>query len=188
MPEAQHNSATLEKDLHPSAMPPPSSYTASATLPSGHRLSLTTSYAFPDLARTRYPPFLDSDGVSPIFIGSVIMGNSVHPCKVGPALNPPCYVTYYGKEIAHQGQYNLLPFDHATMEWVPTSHGRLPPGRKLVEGGYEENGQKLYHATASIYGCMVPGKTGEHLGAAHIPYGWKENIVKENYDILCWKY
>jgi hypothetical protein len=49
------------------------------------------------------------------------------------------------------------------MEWVPTSGGRLPQGRRPVEGGYEQNGGQLYHAYANIQGVNVPGKTGEHL-------------------------
>lgn len=49
------------------------------------------------------------------------------------------------------------------MELVHTSGGRLPPGKRPVEGGYEEHGAKLYHAVAEIKGVKVPGKTGEHL-------------------------
>lgn len=52
------------------------------------------------------------------------------------------------------------------MEWVRTEGGRVPKGRRPVEGGYEEHGgvgRKLYHAVARVGGVMVPGKTGEHL-------------------------
>lgn len=49
------------------------------------------------------------------------------------------------------------------MEFVPTSHGRVPSGRRPVEGGYEENGTKLYHGIANFNGIRIPGKTGEHL-------------------------
>jgi hypothetical protein len=49
------------------------------------------------------------------------------------------------------------------MEWVHTSHGRVPSGRRPVEGGYEESGQKLYHGLAVVNGVRVPGKAGEHL-------------------------
>jgi len=186
LPQAEHEKG-LHLHLHAPAVPPPS-YAVSATPPSGHRLPLTTDNAFPNQEQTRYPPFFDSDGANPIFIGSAIMGSSVHPCKLGPTLNPPCRVPYGGREYEHRGRYDLLPFDNATMEWVRTSHGRLPPGRKLVAGGYEEGGRMLFHAAASINGCMVPGKTGEHLRAAHIPFGGGEHVVSENYDILCWRH
>jgi hypothetical protein len=50
------------------------------------------------------------------------------------------------------------------MEWVRTSLGRIPRNRDPVVGGYEENGQHLYHAKGRVdSGTWVPGKTGEHL-------------------------
>ena len=60
-------------------------------------------------------------------------------------------------------RYDILPItqDH---EWVPTSHGRIPEGRRPVDGGFEESGHRLYHAVAVVHGLSVPGKTGEHLG------------------------
>lgn len=131
--------------------------------PSGYRLPLTTEAAFPtDFVRTGQPPFLDADG-SPVFIGSALLENSVHPCKIGPHLQPFTSVPYGGVEYGHQGRFDLLPFVPNLMEWVPTSHGRIPSGRGPVEGGYEENGAKLHHAVAVVNGVKVPGKAGEHL-------------------------
>jgi len=72
------------------------------------------------------------------------------------------------------------------MEWVPTSHGRIPQGRRPVEGGYEDHGGKLYHALANYQGIRVPGKTGEHLNGCNVPFGGAELVVEE-YQILCWK-
>jgi len=74
------------------------------------------------------------------------------------------------------------------MEWVITREGQLPPGRRLVEGGYEENGEKLYHAAAIISGVEVPGKTGHHLGGVNIAFGGAEHVVSREYKILCWRY
>jgi hypothetical protein len=55
------------------------------------------------------------------------------------------------------------------MEFVQASRGRVPQGRRPIEGGYEENGAKLYHALAVVDGVRVPGKTGEHLvGAGYL--------------------
>ena len=142
--------------------PPPSSAHTSAP-PSGIRVPLTTTAPFPGPQQVGQPVAMDLDGRSPVFVGSAILEKSVHPCKIVPDLNPPCRVPYGGGEFEHNGRYDLLPFDPATMEWVPTSHGRLPSGRRLVEGGYEDHGGKLYHALAHISGVNVPGKTGEHL-------------------------
>ena len=49
------------------------------------------------------------------------------------------------------------------MEWVHTSYGQNPPGRRLVEGGYEADGSKLYHGMALVNGVRVPGKCAVHL-------------------------
>ncbi|GLB40460.1 putative protein of unknown function (DUF3421) [Lyophyllum shimeji] len=153
--------------------------------PSGFRVPLTTTTPFPDPAVTGPPPCTDADG-SPIFIGSALFDNSVHPCKIGRHLQPFVSVAYGGVEFAHHGRYDLLPFVPEKMEWVPTSYGGLPPGRRLVEGGYEDNGAKLYHALAIVNGVKVPGKTGEHLGACNVSFGGSEIPVVE-YEILCWK-
>ena len=133
--------------------------------PSGFRVPLTTQAAFPDHAQAGPAPFTDLDG-SPVFIGSALMERSVHPCKIGPHLQPSCVaVPYGGTEFSHHGRYDLLPYREQDMEWVPASHGRIPEGRRPVEGGYEEGGNKLYHAAAHISGAnlKVPGKAGEHL-------------------------
>ena len=87
----------------------------------------------------------------------------MHPCKIAPRLSNPCRVPYGGQEWEHKGRYDLLPFNPSMMEIVPTSGGHIPPGRRPVEGGYEEDGRKLYHALAIIDGVQVPGKCAEHL-------------------------
>ena len=139
--------------------PPP--YT-SAPPPSGFRLPLIATGAFPDTKTLGQPPCYDADG-SPIYIGSALMGNSVHPCKIGKHLNPFVAVPYGGMEHGHHGRYDLLPYIPNQMEFVPTSNGKIPYGRRPIEGGYEDHGAKLYHAVALINGIRIPGKTGEHL-------------------------
>lgn len=148
---------------------PPPPYAANQSLPpSGFRIALTTEAPFPPIQQTFRAPFSDLDG-SPVFFGSAFFGRSIQPCKIAPRLPPSCRVPYGGSEVAHHGRFDLLPFTPETMELVPASNGRLPPGRRLVEGGYEENGSKLYHAVATIQGVRVPGKTGEHLVSEKCP-------------------
>src|SRR5260221_13858308 len=65
--------------------------------------------------------------------------------------------------MPHNGRYDLLPFVPEHMEFVKTSHGRVPYGRQPVKGGFENDGKELYHAVAVIDGVKVPGKTGTHL-------------------------
>jgi hypothetical protein len=159
---------------------PPPSYTPPATQPrqhtnnnqvplSGYRLPLVDTPAgqpFPGIDRTRPAPFTDADGKSPVFLGSAILegGRSVHPCKIAPHLQPsPCRVPFAGGELEHRGRYDLLPFMPDLMEFVVTSRGQVPPGRRPVKGGFERSGQELYHAVAVVNGVKVPGKTGAHL-------------------------
>ncbi|KAF4613880.1 hypothetical protein D9613_007536 [Agrocybe pediades] len=163
----------------------PPQYTQQPPPPSGYRIPLTTDAPFPGPEITLPPPFYDADGTSPVFIGSALMEGSVHPCKIGPHLRPFAVVPYGGSEFGHHGRYDLLPFRHEQMEWVHTSHGRFPEGRRPVEGGYEEDGNKLYHAVAVINGVKVPGKTGEHLNGARVSFGGGEHEVRDNYEILC---
>lgn len=155
-PSTHHSSAPG----HPSPTTP--SHSHSAPPPSGFRVPLTSTAAFPT-TQAGLPVAYDADGRSPIFLGSALLEKSVHPCKIAPALTPPCRVPYGGRETEHQGRYDLLPFDPNSMEWVHTSQGRLPPGHRPVEGGYEDYGSKLYHAMGVVNGIKVPGKTGEHL-------------------------
>ncbi|KAF5377323.1 hypothetical protein D9757_008040 [Collybiopsis confluens] len=172
---------------------------------SGYRVPLSSNIVFPSERTAGRPPFHDADGVSPVFIGSAIFDDSVHPCKIVPTLDPKCMVPYGGTEHHHYGRYDLLPFDPTTMEFVRTSHGHIPQGRRPVEGGYEDNGMahflrilfylmidtvtgnKLYHGIGDVGGVMVPGKAGTHLGGCNVSFGGKEHIIRENYDILCWR-
>ena len=130
--------------------------------PSGFRIPIASNAEFPPLNQVGPPPCVDANGVSPVYVGSAIFDDSVHPCKIAPSVHPPCRVPYGGTERAHHGRYDLLPIT-PDMEWVPTRNGEVPPGRRPVEGGYESDGEKLYHALGNIDGVNVPGKTGKHL-------------------------
>ncbi|KAJ4476229.1 hypothetical protein J3R30DRAFT_415986 [Lentinula aciculospora] len=168
----------------PNVQGSPPDYHAPPPIPSsGYRIRLNENSLFPTVT----PPFNDADG-SPVFIGSAIFPDSVHPCKIVPALDTKCMVPHGGREHHHHGPYDLLPFDPQTMEFVRTSRGEVPPGRRPVEGGYEDNGNKLYHGIATVSGVSVPGKTGPHLGGCNVSFAGGEHIIHENYDILCWRF
>ena len=131
--------------------------------PSGYRIPLDPNSQFPTPDQVGRPPATDfNSSTGPIFIGSAIFPDSVHPCKITPSLHPPCRVSLNGGELEHHGRYDLLPIT-LDMEWVPTANGQIPPGRRPVEGGYESNGGKLYHALGTIQGVQVPGKAGERI-------------------------
>ncbi|KAF6754492.1 hypothetical protein DFP72DRAFT_812675 [Ephemerocybe angulata] len=166
--------------------PPPGYGGQPAPPTSGYRVPLDSNDGKPfptDFQEVGPPVSHDLDG-SPQFLGSVLFDNAVHPCKIGPHLSPPANVAYGGGEVGHWGRYDLLPFVPDQMEWVPASHGHLPAGRRAVEGGYEEDGAKLYHALAEISGVQVPGKTGEHLGGANVGFGGVEHSIQQGYRVL----
>ena len=156
----QHASgpAAAEASLAPPVPAPPAA---------GNRLALSTDNPFPSLSSLPPSSLHDLGGPhQPVYVGSAIFENSVHPCKIVPHLNLPVRVPYGGGEHEHRGRFDLLQIDDRTMEWVITGHGKIPQGRRPVEGGYEENGARLFHALAQIDDVWVPGKTGEHLVSA----------------------
>lgn len=120
---------------------------------------------------------MDANGVSPVYVGSAIFDDSVHPCKIAPSVHPPCRVPYGGTEHDHHGRYDLLPIT-PDMEWIPTKNGEIPPGRRPVEGGYESGGQKLYHALGKIGEVDVPGKTGAHLVSAFYMSSFTSGLIR----------
>ncbi|EJF66284.1 hypothetical protein BD309DRAFT_988823 [Dichomitus squalens] len=149
------------------------------------RISLRHSAHFP-WTQAGIPPTTDKDR-SPLFLGIADFRDGMHPCKIRPSNYPMLWVSYGGKEYPYRGVGFLLPFDPTTMEWVPAADGRIPSGRRPVEGGYERiGGQKLYHALAVVEGVKTPGKTGEHIKGANVSFADREHHVR-NYEILCWR-
>jgi len=131
--------------------------------PGGFRIQLDPNAKLPPPDKTGPSVCTDTDGKSDVFIGSAILHDvSLHPCKICPSATPMCRVPYGGQEVEHLGEYNILPIT-PEMEWVQTRNGDIPSGRRPVQGGYESNGEKLFHALGKINGIDVPGKTGRHL-------------------------
>ncbi|ESK92624.1 hypothetical protein Moror_4337 [Moniliophthora roreri MCA 2997] len=138
-----------------------------------------------------------------LFLGSALLlqgaEHSLHPCKivVSSSGSFTCLLPYGGQEKEHDGRWELNPFLPDQMEWVAASRGAVPNGRTPVEGGYEKDVQyhrqrSLYYALATVTDSQghlqrVPGKTGNHLGGCCFGLDGKENFVRENYMILCWK-
>ena len=98
--------------------------------PFGNRIRLI---GFPDRETAGAPVAYDVDGHSPVFMGSAIFEDCAHPCKIVPARPVPCLVSWGGREIQHDGPYELLPFDPNTMQWVHTSGRTIPIWNKPVE-------------------------------------------------------
>ncbi|KAK4697297.1 hypothetical protein P7C70_g8234, partial [Phenoliferia sp. Uapishka_3] len=198
---------------------PPSYGQPSHTPPAGNRIPASTAAPFPSLDLLGTTDFADLGGEPLYIGSALMGTKSVQPCKVAPHLSPVCRVPYGGGSArrvsydgvawvvrrqrgahtdatldwhlplpAAQGRYDILPITSA-MEWVHASNGELPKGRRPVEGGFEEDGNHLFHALVPVreHEIMVPGKTGPHLHAAHAAWGGGELVVKEGYQILCWR-
>jgi hypothetical protein len=90
--------------------PPPATVHANVNAPpSGFRLPLSTTSPFPPPDQCGPPPTFDLDGDnrirsqettvsnvilpgSPVYVGSALLQNAVHPCKIAPRHSPPCLV------------------------------------------------------------------------------------------------
>ncbi|KAH7092840.1 hypothetical protein BKA62DRAFT_625861, partial [Auriculariales sp. MPI-PUGE-AT-0066] len=140
---------------------------------------------FPSLDITGPAPCYDQE--RPVFVGVAPFKGGLVPCKIIPDFMPnPVRLSHDGQEwtINKNEPFFVLPLDASTMEWVHTIDGKIPGGRRPVQGGFEANGEPLYHAVALIDGVRVPGKTGEHLDAGgHVPYGGVEE-TRKHYQIL----
>jgi len=175
-----------QPEAGPSEAPPEYTRFPEGVGAAGHRIPLVGTAAFPHPKHIGTAPCHDVGG-APIYLGSAILEDgSVHPCKCSPNLQPPCRVPYAGVEMHHSGRFDLLPVTKE-MEFVPAANGVIPKGRRPVQGGFETNGQNLYHAVATVQGVRVPGKTGIHLSGANVPFGGREHIIRDGYEILCWR-
>lgn len=147
--------------------PPPPAYSSEKTSPpsSGHRIALdANSMSFPGQPEAGIPPCYEADG-TPVYLGSALFERSVFPCKIEVRQRSPPkpFVSYCGDEHPHRGRYDVLPYDPVQMEFVLTSDGRIPQGKRPIDGGYDESGDRLYHAVGIVDGLRLPGKTGVHL-------------------------
>jgi len=140
------------------------------------------SLSFPD----------DSIGGAGNYVGSalIIGANgkpSVQPCQILRGRDPCCLVVVHGQSVEHRGKYNILPITD-DMVWVSARDGVIPEGCVPVDGGYEETGERLYHAHHDESGRPSIGKTAPHLGGAEIPFrGYGRRVLMVySYKLLCW--
>lgn len=83
-----------------------------------------------------------------LFFGSAHIGDmygprEIHPCALGRF---PSGIFYHKcLHASRNAPFTLLPFNPTTMELVVASSGRMPTNRRPVEGGYDSQGNTLYH-------------------------------------------
>ena len=131
--------------------------------PAGISLRVTVS----DISTiTPYPAATDLDGTTPLYFGSAILDGAVIPGRVVDMRT--CQVLQEDVVVERTIGFSVLPFDGTNMELVPTSRGAIPQGRRPVEGNYDEQGRKLYHAMLYVVGRQFPGMCAEHVVSASL--------------------
>lgn len=83
--------------------PPPPGSPQSAIPPQGRRFQTSTTAPFPGVDVIGPAPFADYGG-EPVYVGSAVFADSVHPGKLVPTLDPVCRVPYGGGEHEHHGR------------------------------------------------------------------------------------
>ncbi|KAF9225158.1 hypothetical protein BS17DRAFT_581739 [Gyrodon lividus] len=132
--------------------------------PAGMNIRVTVS----DLSAVSHPAATDFDGVTPLYFGSAVMLESILPAKV--IETRVCQALQDDIVVERSVGFSILPFD-ADMELVPASYGAIPRGRRPVQGNYDAQGRKLYHAMIYVLGRKIPGMCGEQLvSASHCEY------------------
>lgn len=118
----------------------------------------------------------DADGAE-IYVGRAFHEGDLLPAKVLPS-KQVAYIAYGGQEIA---THNYEVLCHGHVEWVSSGHGDVPPN--AVHGGHTSSGEPLFIGRANFAGSLTPGKVHPSHGSLYIPFGGREEIVKE-YEIL----
>lgn len=100
-----------------------------------------------DVAET---PGRDSDGQK-LFFGSVHIEDTngireIRPCTIGFGSTRRLEHGYL--RASPHASFTLLPFDPMTMELVEARSGFMPYNRRAVEGGYNLQGNTLYHGVS----------------------------------------
>lgn len=128
---------------------------------SGIRLLLESGSRFP-FNDAGSPVSVNEGG--PVYLASAVRDDAriVEPCKVVLSSNAPkVLVTSQEREVEHNSYYYLLPFHEETMKWVLTSEGQIPKGWSPIKGGFDTDGEELYHILAKVdESVWVPGMVG----------------------------
>ena len=123
-----------------------------------------------------------------LFIGRGFHKGSVTPGKASSYLKTGAVIGFAHDEIDLE-KYEVLVGNPNSVRWISVS-GKLnlqALGARPVDGGVDCNGSQLYVARAQIKGAVHPGKAGEHLKCAFIPYGGDEEETT-SYEVLCYSF
>ncbi|RKP09335.1 hypothetical protein THASP1DRAFT_28859 [Thamnocephalis sphaerospora] len=123
----------------------------------------------------------EADGV-PLYVGRGEHKGGMHVGKVSPQ-HGGLLISYGTKEIKLK-RYEVLTGDASQLRWVVCHGQAMPDGWVPVEGGWEEDGQKLFVAKVQHAGGLHVGKAGPHLyNGVSFAYDSKE-LTAESYWVL----
>ena len=126
--------------------------------------------------------------VGTLFIARGFHRGSNTPGKASSNLKTGATIGWAHDEINLE-KYEVLVGNPNSVRWIPVS-GKLKLsalGARPVDGGVDCNGSQLYCARAHFKGGVHPGKVGEHLKCAFIPYGDDEEET-HSYEVLCYSF
>jgi len=119
-----------------------------------------------------------------IYIARAYYEGGIQVGKAGPQFEKGGVIGYGHNEI-HLDTYEILIGDSRAIRWV-SMEGKLKPGHlRLVEGGHEKDGTRLYVAQGEQDNGICPGKASEHLDGALLPNEGTEKRAK-HYKVLAY--
>ncbi len=130
-----------------------------------NRIRCTNSTALDVLSTVCFDPSQPN-----VYFGSARYADTIRPCKIVRVVSPvdhlECYVVAGHTAILHNEYFDLLSYDASVYELVEAQSGVVPPGKRPVNGGYDQQGRALYHGIAlhseSGRKYRVPGEVSEH--------------------------
>jgi len=123
-----------------------------------------------------------------LFISRTFIDGGLQPGKACTDF-PKGAVVGYQKEEHHVDTYEILLGEISRLRWERVSGRIHSDSLRPVEGGYENDGTKLFIIKAEFperSGVFHPGKTSAKLDGAYISYGGTEKNVRE-YEVLCYR-
>ncbi|KAH6914167.1 hypothetical protein BKA70DRAFT_1260578 [Coprinopsis sp. MPI-PUGE-AT-0042] len=130
----------------------------------------------------------DHNDCGTLFISRGFHKGSITPGKASPQMKTGARIGFAHDEI-DLDKYEILVGNPNSVRWIPVS-GKLKLqtlGARPVDGGVDCNGSQLYVARSHFKGGVHPGKVGEHLKCAFIPYRGDEEET-HSYEVLCYSF
>jgi len=129
-----------------------------------------------------YPPYAVHAGVdsdNELYVARAHHEGAIVPGKLH-VTHSSIYIAYNMAEVP-VGDYEVLIAPPASLSWVEGSGGNTPTN--AVEGGHENDGEKLFIGRVIHEGTVTVGKVHPSHGVCYFPYAGEE-LNSADYEIL----